>query len=187
MRKKDNFGTLRIIGGRWRGRKLKVPPVEEVRPTTDMLRETLFNWLSPIIQGAHCLDLFAGSGALGFEALSRGAACVTFIDSSPEVVKQLEETALHLGATAEILHADACSAWESKNKPFHLVFLDPPFHQNLIEPACAFLDSHDILCKNAYIYLETEGGFDSLPTPSHWHVIREKKQGQVSAYLIWRE
>src|SRR3989338_6201010 len=127
---------LRIIAGTWRGRKLTFPDTPELRPSPDRVRETLFNWLAPVIEGARCLDLFAGSGALGFEALSRGAHCVTFVDTSSEVISHLHTTLQQLSTTAEILKLNATKPFTCKNKPFDIVFLDPPFHQNLLEPVC---------------------------------------------------
>src|SRR5689334_13621175 len=120
-------GNIRIIGGTWRGRKLLVPDVPHLRPTPDRVRETLFNWLAPVLPGAHCLDAFAGSGALGFEALSRGAAQVVMVDESPVVIKHLQAQAVILKTTqAEIYRANVPQQLKKPAKPFDIVFLDPP-------------------------------------------------------------
>lgn len=187
MIKKSNPGQVRIISGQWRGRKISVPAIEGLRPTTEAVRETLFNWLAPIIVGARCLDLFAGSGALGFEALSRGAQHVAFTDTSPVVIKHLQDTAQILQASVDILQVDASKPFSYQGDPFDIVFLDPPFHHDLLEHTCAWLDESPMLASNTYIYIETERALTSLPTPSHWHVVREKNLGQVSYYLLWRE
>lgn len=187
MPKKYNDGQVRIIAGQWRSRRIPVPNAEGVKPTSDRTRETLFNWLAPIIQNAHCLDLFAGSGILGFEALSRGASHVTFVDNNPGVIIHLQNTLEQLNTTAEILHLDATKQFISQNKPFDIVFLDPPFHQNLLEPSCSWLEESGLLTDSAYIYIEVERGLAQLPIPENWHTIREKVVGQVCYYLVWRE
>ena len=121
-------GRLRIVGGEWRGRRLPVLDQPGLRPTPDRVRETLFNWLAPLITGARCLDLFAGSGALGFEAASRGAGRVVMIEKSANVVRVLRENRLLLDARqVEVIHADAGPWLAGQAEPFDLVFLDPPF------------------------------------------------------------
>ncbi len=182
-----NQGQVRVIAGRWRSRKIAVPDLKGLRPTSDRTRETLFNWLAPIIQEAHCLDLFAGSGILGFEALSRGASHVTFVDNEAVVIKHLQQTLIQLEAEAEILQLNATKEFISDGKPFDIVFLDPPFNQNLLEPTCSWLEQSDLLAQSTYIYIEAERGLTQLPTPENWHTIRKKVIGQVSYYLVWRE
>ena len=150
--------TLRIIGGSHRGRKLKFADVPGLRPTPDRVRETLFNWLAPLIPGARCLDLFAGSGALGFEAMSRGAREVVFVDSHSLAVKALRENIALLGdGSAEVIQSGALE-WLSRQpaEPFDVVFLDPPFRQDLLEPCCQRLDEAGWLASPAAIYLERE-------------------------------
>lgn len=127
---------LRIIGGEWRGRKLRFPDAPNLRPTPDRVRETIFNWLAPMIQGAHCLDLFAGSGALGLEALSRGAALTTFVDSHKKVTQELKNhiETLNANARAKVFSMDGVKFLTQDKfqttevKQYDLVFLDPPYH-----------------------------------------------------------
>lgn len=177
---------LRIIGGQWRGRKLLFPDSEGLRPTSDRVRETLFNWLAPVIQESNCLDLFSGSGALGLEALSRGAAATTLIDTSPKVCAQLRGNLEQLDCSkAKVLTEDAI-AWLSKGvsdeKPFDLVFIDPPFNRDLVQTCCQLLEAQDFLEEGAYIYIETELGLQ-FEVPDNWQLHREKKAGQVAYYL----
>jgi 16S rRNA (guanine966-N2)-methyltransferase len=172
---------LRLIGGRHRGRRLSFPDQPGLRPTSDRVRETLFNWLAPLIEGARCLDLFAGSGALGFEALSRGAGEVVLVERAAVVARQLRINAETLGATNLRVHqADALAVIEtSPEAPFDLVFLDPPFAEGLLAPAIARLDRHGWLASEARVYLEAplQAGFP--PLPESWELIRDKTAGQV--------
>ena len=127
-------GRLRIVGGEWRGRRLSVLDQPGLRPTPDRVRETLFNWLAPLIKGAWCLDLFAGTGALGFEAASRGADRVVMIEKLANVVRVLHENRLLLDARQiEVIHADASPWLAGQAEPFNLVFLDPPFAEDLLD------------------------------------------------------
>jgi len=182
---------VRIIGGKWRSRKLHFPDLPTLRPTPDRVRETLFNWLSPYIVGARCLDLFAGSGALGFEALSRGAASVVMIDQSPVVIKQLRENAKILNTEKDMEFF--CESIPSKTfslspHQFDIVFLDPPFHQNYISQCCEWLEDTHCLAENALIYIEIESNMPQpLPIPESWKILKSQKAGQVSAYLIKKE
>lgn len=203
------MGTIRIIAGKWRSRKITVPDgVRGLRPTPNMARETLFNWLAPVIKGAACLDLFAGSGALSFEALSRGAKHVVMVDCSRQVIKQLQTNlhklqgqAEHVTATknqgAHVTMACACIpqqlthvadlALSSSISTFDIVFLDPPFHHNLLQPTAAALEEISILAMHALIYIETERQLDIAPLlPSNWTILRHKSLGAVSYYLITR-
>lgn len=177
-------GTVRIIGGQWRGRKLHFPALPGLRPSPDRVRETLFNWLAPVIHDARCLDLFAGSGVLGLEALSRGAAHVTFIDQNPEIVRYLREQLTILGAkNAEVLCATIGKTGPSLPSPFNIIFLDPPFHKNLIEPCCRWLVENNLLAPDTYVYLETEASLKSLPIPAQWELLKSKNAGQVGYHL----
>lgn len=180
--------TLRIIGGSWRGRKLRFPDIDGLRPTPDRVRETLFNWLQPIIAGAHCLDLFAGSGALGFEALSRGAASVVMVERDGQAVQQLHENITLLKTSAaQVIQRDALeylTLRRAEAPPFNVVFLDPPFQHNLIEPCCAALAQHGWLAARAHIYIETERAVTTLALPENFTVIRDKAAGQVAYRLI---
>jgi 16S rRNA (guanine966-N2)-methyltransferase len=182
-------GELRIIGGAWRGRKLRFPELPGLRPSPNRVRETLFNWLSPELSGAHCLDLFAGSGALGLEALSRGAASCWFIDSAGAASRQIQQHLATLQcSTGHAITADT-TAW-LKAKPaaaptFHLIFLDPPFRQGLLNDCCALLEQNNWLSANALIYLESAAD-EALPAlPANWLLHRDKRAGQV-AYRLFR-
>lgn len=183
-----SYGQIRIIGGEWRGRKLKVPDVPHLRPTPDRVRETIFNWLSPVIVGAHCLDAFAGSGALGFEALSRGASHVVMVDDSHEVMKILHEEAqiLKTEKKLEIYRAKVPTQLKKPAKPWDIVFLDPPYQQDLLLPTCHFLENEGFLAKNAYIYLEAKNTLQAEDLPANWKIIKSKTAGQVAYHLISR-
>lgn len=176
---------VRIIGGRWRGRKLSFATEPGLRPTPDRIRETLFNWLAPTIQGARCLDLFAGSGALGFEAASRNAGEVLLIDRSPQVIRQLQANKNLLQAGNIHIHQTTIPATLAfQPKPFEIVFLDPPFKQDLISAACHWLLAEHYLAKGALIYLETEAELLTPPIPEDWEILRAKQAGQVRYYLV---
>jgi len=175
---------LRIIGGSLRGRSFSFPDIAAVRPTPNRVRETLFNWLAPVINGARCLDLFAGSGVLGFEALSRGASWVTFVDHHPDVITHLQKTI----ALLNLLNADVQSSMIPSShfmteKQFDIVFLDPPFEKQLIAPCCAWLEEQNLLAESAYIYIETEKNLHPLPIPSAWQCLKSKVAGEVGYHL----
>ncbi|MCP4924334.1 MAG: 16S rRNA (guanine(966)-N(2))-methyltransferase RsmD [Gammaproteobacteria bacterium] len=183
---RDQSGKLRIISGRWRGRRFQCPPGEVTRPTGDRIRETLFNWLDLCVAGSRCLDLFAGSGALGLEALSRGAAGVIFVEQDAHVARQLEETLRHLDcAEGEVIKGDALDFLAGTPQPFDIIFVDPPF--GLIDPEnlCTLLDNK-WLNHDAHIYIEMRRG-DAVPKlPPGWAVIRNKTAGQVQFMLVRR-
>ena len=180
-------GTIRIIGGEWRGRKLKVPDLINLRPTPDRIRETLFNWLAPVITGAHCLDAYTGSGALGFEALSRGAAHVVMVDDSATVVQLLqEELAILKSDNADIYRAKAPRQLKKPTKPFDIVFLDPPFAEDMLLPTCFYLEEQNFLAPDAYIYLESREPIAENQLPPHWQMIKSKRAGQVAYHLAHR-
>lgn len=181
-------GFVRIIAGKWRGRKLKVPEVCHLRPTPDRVRETLFNWLAPLLPGLYCLDLFAGSGALGFEALSRGAAYVVMIDRSARVVKLLQEELKVFGAgNAEIYQAKIPEQLRPHRRPFDIVFLDPPYSENLLLPCCFYLEEHGFLAASSHIYLEAQRVIKDNELPSHWQLLKAERAGQVFYHLAKRE
>ena len=185
---------LRIISGQWRSRLLHFPDIKGLRPTPDRVRETVFNWLSPIIHGANCLDLFTGSGALGLEAVSRGAEYVTFVDQSPLVVRQLKTNCEQLDAQ----YAEKWATFYCQNaidfltmpslmvdKPtFDIVFIDPPFYQGLAEKACHLLAQSSLLARSATIYLEVEKRFSTTDLPVTWQVHKQNTSGQLSYFLI---
>lgn len=177
-------GTLRIIGGEFRGRRLPVLDRPDLRPTPDRVRETLFNWLMPVISGARCLDLFAGSGALGFEAASRGAQRVTMIDRSAAVVRVLNDNVRLLKASqVNVIQANAFDWLRSGALPFDLVFLDPPFSANLLGRTCDDLHRGGWLAKKAWVYLEAPESSGLPDLPPEWTLIREKRAGSVSFRL----
>jgi 16S rRNA (guanine966-N2)-methyltransferase len=180
--------SLRIIGGKWRGRRIEFPSVAALRPTPDRVRETLFNWLQTEIVGARCLDLFAGSGALGLEALSRGAAHVVFVDSEQSVSRYLHEAFEKLDVTnAEIHVGNALRIAIDPVQPFDVVFLDPPYRQDILTSAAARLESQNWLAPNSLIYLESPA-HQSLPQlPGNWRVIKSKSAGQVGYHLARRD
>lgn len=180
---------LRIIGGQWRSRKLAFPDSTGLRPTPDRVRETLFNWLQSVIHGARCLDLFAGSGALGFEALSRGAAEAVMVDCDTQVTVFLRRHIESLHAQgAYLVQADALKylAAESPPAAFDIVFLDPPFRHNLLLPCCQKLEELGWLKLGTRIYLEAESEL-ALTLPQNWRLTHSKRAGDVSYYLAVRE
>lgn len=181
---------LRIIAGNWRGRKLSFPDLPGLRPTSDRIRETLFNWLQADIEGSSCLDLFAGSGALGFEALSRGARRVIFVDAQRQAIEQIKQNAARLNVdNAAFMSENAASYLERPvdNESFDVVFLDPPFHQGLLLNCLQALRQNSMLNVGAKIYIEMEGDLDNRLLTSHWHVLRKKNTGNVCYCLLSRE
>jgi 16S rRNA (guanine966-N2)-methyltransferase len=180
-------GQVRIIGGMWRGRKLKVPALPGLRPTPDRVRETLFNWLQPVIAGAYCLDMFAGSGALGFEALSRGAAFVDMVDQSRPMVELLRQEAERFAASnVNIYTAIAPRQLRQPARVYDIVFIDPPFAEDLLLPCCRFLEENAFLADEAYIYLEAKVMLDEASLPANWRLLKNKKAGQVAYHLALR-
>ena len=173
-------GHLRLIAGRYRGRRLPVPEQQGLRPTSDRVRETLFNWLAPVVTGARCLDLFAGSGALGFEVASRGAREVVMVERAPGVVRVLQANARVLGAPEiRVEHADALAWLAAGGTAFDIVFLDPPFAGGLLAPACDLLERNGWLADGAYVYLEAAADGPPPRLPERWQPLREKRAGQV--------
>ena len=174
---------VRIIGGDWRGRKIQFPSIEGLRPTPDRVRETLFNWLSPHIAGAHCIDLYAGSGALGFEALSRGARSCCFIDKNKQVQAALASSmqALNCGDRATMILGDSGSAI-TLDHSIDLVFLDPPFASHLLAGTLDWLLTSPNIHSKTLIYVEAPKGHE-LPV-SKLSVIKEKAAGEVISRLV---
>ncbi len=179
-------GTVRIIAGEWRGRRLPVPDVEGLRPSGDRSRETLFNWLQPGLAGARCVDLFAGTGVLGLEAVSRGAAAAVLVDKSPAAVAAMQRSVELLGAgQVAVLEAEALSWLQSQ--PVHsvdIVLADPPFGAGMAQLAMRRLDAADIVRPGGMVYLESAR---SEPVPAagpHWRNIREKVLGEVRMQLF---
>lgn len=180
---------MRIIAGQWRGRKLPVLMAQGLRPTGDRVKETLFNWLMADIIDSQCLDCFAGSGSLGFEALSRQAKSVVFIEQDKQVAKQLQQNLQQLKCSpeqAQVIHSDSL-AWlkQSPKQPhFDLVFIDPPFHFGLAQQTIELLERYQWLKPNALIYVETEKQQPLTPPPS-WQLLKEKVTGMV-CYRLYR-
>lgn len=180
-------GKLRIIGGEFRRRQLPVLDSPGLRPTPDRVRETLFNWLGQQLYGQQVLDLFAGTGALGVEALSRGAAWVDFVERDPRVAAQLSTNLASLNITASTVHVNEVQAFLARPaKPYTLVFLDPPFHQQLAAPCCSTLENSGWLDNEAMIYLETET-VQAPNVPANWLLHRETQAGESTARLYQRQ
>jgi 16S rRNA (guanine966-N2)-methyltransferase len=178
-RSNRNKYVLRIIGGQWRRHQLVFADIPGLRPTGDRIRETLFNWLQPTIPGSCCLDPFAGSGALGFEAASRGANKVVMLDVSVEAVHHLKTQAARLGANqVYIEQADALYWLKSCSQGFDIIFLDPPFRQDLLNKTVSIL-RHKGLREGTRIYLETEANRPMLELPPEWEYLRNGEAGQV--------
>ncbi|MGQ4276805.1 16S rRNA (guanine(966)-N(2))-methyltransferase RsmD [Pseudidiomarina sp. E22-M8] len=181
-------GQLRIIGGALRGRKLAVADVQGLRPTTDRVRETVFNWLQFELPQQRCLDLFAGTGALGLEALSRGASEVTLVEQNKVAAGMLAQHAKLLNEQchghATSVHADALKWLATASVPaFDIVFVDPPFRSGLATPACQLLQQQQLLHEGSLVYLETEKEWP-LEVPDNWQLEREKTAGQVCYRLF---
>ncbi|HSB48292.1 MAG TPA: 16S rRNA (guanine(966)-N(2))-methyltransferase RsmD [Burkholderiales bacterium] len=174
---------VRIIGGAWRSRLVRFAPRPDLRPTPDRVRETLFNWLGQDLTGKACLDLFAGSGALGFEAASRGARRVVMVERDPVVFRALTATRAALAAAAvELRRADALEFLRADDALFDVVFIDPPYRSDLWTRVAPLLPQH--LAPEALVYLERAGGGDALPG---WAVWREGRAGQVAYQLLKRD
>jgi 16S rRNA (guanine(966)-N(2))-methyltransferase RsmD len=173
---------VRIIGGAHRGRKLAVPPRPGLRPTPDRVRETLFNWLGQRLDGKACLDLFAGSGVLGFEAASRGAGRVVMVEQDGDAYRALEESKALLAAEqVELRWGDALQYLASAGERFDVVFLDPPFRQNALAAALERLPAR--LAEGGRVYVESEA---PVEPGAGWRELRRARAGQVSYQLLER-
>ncbi|MFZ1623922.1 MAG: 16S rRNA (guanine(966)-N(2))-methyltransferase RsmD [Gammaproteobacteria bacterium] len=180
-------GSVRIIAGEWRGRRLDIAAGADIRPTPDRVRETLFNWLAPVLPGMHCLDLYAGTGVLGLEALSRGAAESWFVEQDVEAAKALEAALIRFGgqshgqgqAKGRVLRADA-RRWLAGSVPrsFDLVFLDPPYAGDELGNLCKLV-ARGWLAPHAWVYLETSRKNTLPELPEGWHLHREREAGEV--------
>jgi 16S rRNA (guanine966-N2)-methyltransferase len=178
---------LRIIGGKWRGRRIQFPEVAAIRPTPDRVRETLFNWLQHVIAGSRCLDLFAGSGALGLEALSRGARQVVFVDRERAVIAHLRDTLVMLAAQeTRLLALDARRYLEGPAQPFDVVFLDPPFTATDLPEICAGLEARGWLSARAYVYIEQPSKAGAPTLPANWTLLKSGRAGEVGYHLAQR-
>ena len=179
-------GRLRIVAGKWRSRLLQIIDKPELRPTPVRIRETLFNWLSPVTEGARCLDLFAGTGALGIEALSRGAAQVVFIEKSVTLAEAIRKNLIELEATnAQVCQRDALDyLCKADPQPFDIVFLDPPFDTDLIADLCKLLRENNWLADSAIVYFEQSKDQVKLVLTDDWVITHEKITGKVSYSLV---
>ena len=179
-------GKVRIISGKWRNRTLKVENYEGLRPTSERIRETLFNWLRSEISGLNCLDLFAGTGSLGFEALSRGADNCIFIDKTEAAIKQLKKA-------KELVIAENCHIFKTngfdflssnKNNSYDLIFLDPPFADNIIDETINLIVKYELVTPNGYIYIEINKNQKFPDIPKNWIIARKKNIANVCFALI---
>ena len=172
-------GQIRIIAGHFRGRKLPVLMADGLRPTTDRVKETVFNWLMPYIQDANCLDCFAGSGGLGFEAISRGASAVTLVELNKLAAQQLKDNKALLKAdNIQVIQQNALDFLHNNQQSYSLVFIDPPFRKGLAQQTAQLL-SEKGLTDDALIYVEMETDHNTQIMPSHWQLLKEKVAGQV--------
>ena len=182
----QSSGSVRIIGGKWRSRNLRFVSVDGLRPTGSRIRETLFNWLAPTIEGARCLDLFAGSGALCFEALSRGAGYCVAIEANSQAVSELRYNQAQLTANnLDIVSGDCQKLLERGNtvQPYDIIFLDPPFDMKLHKQASRLLISGNWLASKAQIYCEFPAT-EAQDLPLSWRLIKEKIAGNVRYCLF---
>src|SRR3990167_3022545 len=176
---------LRIIAGQFRSRKIFFEAEAGLRPTHNRIRETVFNWLQPMIENTECLDVFAGSGAMGFEALSRAAKHVTFCDISKNAILNLKKNAENLKITnADFFQCDFMRENPVKNKKFDVVFLDPPFEKNCLLRVCELLLSRNLLKPNAFIYCEfSKNSVDLAGFPKNW-VVKKHRSTQTIEYVL---
>ena len=178
-------GKLRIIGGQWRSRILRFPQARDLRPTPDRIRETLFNWLRNDIPNSRCLDLFAGSGALGFEAASRGADTVWMVEKHRHIVQSLLHNANALEATrVNITQSDAIEFIEQCETQFDIIFVDPPYRRNEVSEISRTISQSSLLNSDTKIYIESPTSIDQNTLPSGWCIVKEKRCGQVHSTLI---
>lgn len=183
----QGMAKLRIIGGEWRGRKLEFANLPGLRPTPDRIRETLFNWLAPYLAGSRCLDLYCGSGALGFECLSRGAASVTMVDQAPAVAQSIKRNCAMLASEqVQFVRADVLS-WLREAKfaaPHDIVFVDPPYRQALLEPTLMALQHSHTVREGSWIYTEAPRQ-TAIPAPKQWVLHRDKQAGNNRYCLFY--
>lgn len=180
-------GSVRIISGLWRGRKLPVPVVEGLRPTPNRIRETLFNWLQPWIEGADCLDLSAGTGSLCFESLSRGARSAVLIETSHKAASQIRDNLKILSASnATVLEESALQYLQGQVKEFDIIFLDPPFKSDLIVTCFTLIHEQGWLKAGGLLYIEAPAKFELPDLPMGWSLFRSKSSGEVGYHLLKR-
>lgn len=183
---KTQPGRLRIVAGNWRSRLLEIADVPGLRPTSARIRETIFNWLSPRIAGARCLDMFAGTGALGLEALSRGAADCVFVEKSAKAAKTLRANITTLQAEKAVVHETSAVRFlqQAGDARFEIVFLDPPFAADILPDLCRRLEESSLLADNARIYIEEDRNQPELELPEPWQVLKTRNSGNVRYSLL---
>jgi 16S rRNA (guanine966-N2)-methyltransferase len=189
----DGRNSVRIIGGAWRGRRVSFPDLPGLRPTPDRVRETLYNWLQHVVVGTRCLDLFSGSGALGLEALSRGAAAVVFVEQAQAAARGLVAELARLGGTpkarvvemgaSRFLRTAAASAGRLPGGAFDIVFMDPPFGQEALADYIPLLDAGGWVKSGGLVYLESEKSAGAPVVPAHWELLKSKSAGEVGYHL----
>jgi 16S rRNA (guanine966-N2)-methyltransferase len=177
--------AVRIIGGGWRGRRVQFPDSPGLRPTPDRVRETLFNWLQQSIAGTRCLDLFAGSGALGIEALSRGAREVVFVEQAHDPARALSAELERLGggSRAQVIEAAAQRFLAASGEPFDGIFLDPPYGRWYLPECVAAIEAGGWVKAGGWVYLESERAAGIPPVPPHWDLVKSKSAGEVGYHL----
>ncbi len=184
-RKLAAANEFRVIGGQYRRRKLSFAAESDARPTPNRVRETLFNWLEPYIAGLRAADLFAGSGALGIEALSRAAGSVVFVERDPRLASGLSDNLQRLGSTNATVLCTTAEAWiASDHEPVDLVFLDPPFAARNHGKLCKLLELHRSIVPGGWCYLEMSAEHEPDALPEHWEVVRDKRAGNVRYQLV---
>ncbi len=178
--------SLRIIGGQWRSRKLGFPDTDGLRPTSSRIRETLFNWLAPYIEGSQCLDLFSGSGALGIEALSRGASRVEMVESNPQAAKAIEYSLKTLNSNISHIHCCSAENYLEKNQGacFDIIFLDPPYALYDANALFRLVNSHISILSTTFVFYEHNNTLATADLPDNWSLLKHKKAGQVNYYLL---
>lgn len=178
---------LRIIAGDWRSRQLVFEDIPEIRPTPARVRETLFNWLQNDVLGRQCLDLYAGSGALGFEAVSRGAKSVVIVENNPKACQLIKENTFKLSTEKiKVIQSDVFKFLAGDSMSFSLVFLDPPFNKAMAQQTCHWLEDKNWLAPAAKIYVEVESQLVLDNMPFNWQCLKSKKTGEVGYYLFER-
>ncbi len=181
---KHHSGKLRIIGGKYKGRQIRFTAAEGLRPTAERIRETLFNWLQIHIETSNCLDLFAGSGALGFEALSRGAKKVVFVESNRKAASMIKQTLAQLSSINDaVINQEATSYLTKCEQKFEIVFLDPPYKSELLQKSIDALHLHSLIKINGWAYIEYAEHSDPPEVPDTWELYRSTKAGDAKACL----
>ncbi|CAL1329421.1 16S rRNA (guanine(966)-N(2))-methyltransferase RsmD [Candidatus Providencia siddallii] len=183
-----SYKQIKIISGKWRGRKLFFRSYNNLRPTRNKIKETLFNWLNPFIQNSNCLDCFAGTGSLGFEALSRFAKSVTFIELNKNNINFLLKNKKQLQAdNITIINKDILTITNEIKNIFDIIFIDPPFYKGLIYKSIQFLEKKQFLSNKSLIYIESESNLILVNVPINWELRHEKISGQVAYRLFYRK